>query len=109
MGPSKSKIGKQDVRLGLRYAWHEEPDKTIINIYMVVALGTLSLFAQGWAFLVLTLTFLAPFLFSLGYQAYRGLAAARDARDFSAYIDEQARTAWRDPWLTMPADFDDPE
>lgn len=112
MGPSRSKIGRADVRLGLRYAWHEEPDKAIINGYMILALGTLTFFATDWVLLVLTLTLLVPFVFSLGYQAYRGLAAARDGRDFDRYITTGGFTnlSLLDPWSPLPADFtDDPE
>lgn len=103
MGPSKSKISKADVRLGLRYAWHEEPDKVLVDSYFILSLGLLSF----WYWLAIP--FFLVFALSLGYHLYRGLAAARDARDFSAYIDEQVRP-WRDPWLSQPADFtDDPE
>jgi hypothetical protein len=103
MGPKQSRISRKDVRLGLRYAWHEEPDKAIINGYMILALGALTLFSPDAVFLALTLTFLAPFVFSLGYQVYRGLAAARDGRDFGDYLDTVNQT-----W-PMPADFDDGE
>jgi hypothetical protein len=109
MGPIKTNIGWEDVRLGIRYAWHEQPDTWIINAYMILALGVLTPFVDSTALLVLTLTLLGAYVFHTGHLLYRGLAAARDARDFGTYIESGrfSDVALLDPWFSLPADHDD--
>ena len=112
MGPRQSKISKQDVGLGLRFAWHEAPDTLVVNAIQIVALGILTPLLDAWPLVAIALTLLGGYVGSTAYLLYKGLAGARDARDFDTYITQQFaqnRHITDTPWADFKWVEDDPE
>lgn len=105
MGPAKSSINRTDVRPGLRFAWREmAPEITFDALYSLVLTGLLLFADLSLGLVVLTLIMLTAYAANLGFRLYRGLAAARDARDFEKFIESQYPYRDVDPHIGVTLD-----
>lgn len=89
MGPTTSKIKVEDIRPGLRFAWREQPDTIIVNIFMILTVSGLLVVGGLGLLTVLAVALVLVYGGDLAHLLYSGLAGARDARDFDAYINSQ--------------------